>query len=270
MALLDSKFYRPRRTVYARPEDFGLPYEAVEFLNTDGLRLHGWWFPAVDTPIGTVVHCHGNAGNITSHFGHSCWLAAEGFNVLCFDYRGYGRSGGRPSRAGTIVDSHAAIDFARSRPAADPHSILLFGQSLGAAVAIVTAAERRDLAGVAADGSFSAYREEARWVCSHLWYAWGIAAPLVRFGFSAGCDPIEFVERIAPTPLYLFHGERDRVCPVRMSQALFDKAGEPKELWCVPGMGHDQALHLMGSIARPRLVDFFQRAISGRGRDATT
>jgi fermentation-respiration switch protein FrsA (DUF1100 family) len=198
---------------------------------------------------------------VTYHFGHTRWLPAEGFNVLCFDYRGYGRSEGRPSREGTIRDAHAAIDHVMARDNVDPQQVVLFGQSLGGAVALVTAAERDDLAGVAVDSPFSNYQEEALWVCQRQWYTWAIAGWLSKWGFSRGYDPIDYVDQIAPTPLYLFHGEHDRICPSWMSQDLFDKAREPKLIWRVPQMGHDQALHLLADIARPRLVQFFTECV---------
>ena len=87
-----------------------------------------------------MVQLHGNAHNVSSHYRYVTWLVAEGVNVLCFDYRGYGLSEGKPERAGILKDSRAAIRYAASRPDVDPDRIVLLGQSLGGANAVVAAA----------------------------------------------------------------------------------------------------------------------------------
>lgn len=257
MALFDSQFYRPSRQEYDAPENYGLEYEPVTFVARDGVRLSGWWFPAEGSAIGTVVHCHGNAGNITGHFVQTAWLPAEGYNVLCFDYRGYGCSEGRVTRSGTIADAHAAVDHAMAREGAGP-VVLLFGQSLGGTVAIVVAAERDDLAGVAVDGAFSDYRQEVAWVLSRQWLTRSVAKLIARFGISRGHDAIDCVDRVAPTPLFLMHGKEDRTCPWEMSQDLYDRAKEPKGLWLIPDAGHYEALNELAEIGRPKLTDFFR------------
>jgi predicted alpha/beta-fold hydrolase len=110
----DHWFYHPTQYEYGYPEDEDLAYESVRFPSGDE-RLHGWFFPAASDPKGTVIHCHGNAGNITGHFQFVAWMPSCGWNVLVFDYRGFGRSTGRPTRAGTVADVNAAIDYAGSR-----------------------------------------------------------------------------------------------------------------------------------------------------------
>jgi alpha-beta hydrolase superfamily lysophospholipase len=259
MSFLDGKFYYPTQRVYGDPAEHGLVYEEVRFDCEEGVQLHGWWFPAVGDCRATVVHCHGNAGNVSGHFVHTAWLAKQGFNVLCFDYRGFGHSSGKPTRAGTIADAHGAIEFAKSR--GDSQPVLLFGQSLGGAVAIVTASQNRALAGVAVDGPFSDYRQEAEWVLRQSWLTRGVSRILPRWGVSKGYDAIDAVERVAPTPLYIFHGMEDRIVPWEMSQDLYDRAGEPKGLWLVEGMDHDQALHELSDQARPKLVRFYQACL---------
>lgn len=260
MALLDSKFYRPSKQEYDAPENYDLAYEPVTFVVRDGVRLSGWWFPAEGAAIGTVVHCHGNGGNITGHFVQTAWLPAEGYNVLCFDYRGYGCSEGKATRSGTIADAHAAVDLALAREGAAP-VVLLFGQSLGGAVAIVVAAERDDLAGVAVDGPFSDYRQEVAWVLKQQWLTRSVAKLIARFGISRGHDAIDCVDRVAPTPLFLMHGKEDRTCPWEMSQDLYDRANEPKGLWLIPEAGHYEVLNELAEIGRPRLLRFFESCV---------
>jgi len=91
-------FYQPDRKIYDTPDRHGLKYEEVSFQSKDGTGLSGWFVPAVGKPKGTVIHFHGNAQNMTAHFGFVSWLPEQGFNLFVFDYRGYGKSAGKPDR----------------------------------------------------------------------------------------------------------------------------------------------------------------------------
>jgi uncharacterized protein len=217
-----------------------------------------------DTPAaGTVLHLHGNAGNITGHFLHTSWLPAAGWNVLCFDYRGYGRSEGRVSRAGTIMDAHAALDHLLQRPDVDSNRIVAFGQSLGGAIGIVLAAERREVRGLAVDGAFDSYRRIASWhvrrnpllLVTAWWYP--------RVAVNTEYDPIEAVGRISPRPIFIMHGTADRVVDPAMARRLYDAAGEPKELWLVEGADHYGAMQEHAEEANHRLLEFFRRSVTG-------
>ncbi|MBI4579121.1 MAG: alpha/beta fold hydrolase, partial [Planctomycetes bacterium] len=150
---------------------------------------------------GTVLHLHGNAGNMTGHFQHVAWLPAAGWNVLCFDYRGYGESPGRTTRSGTVADAHAALDYLVARPDVDRRRIVAFGQSLGGAIGIVLVAQRPEIRGLATDGAFESYRRIAAWHVRHspllLPIAWWVPRLLIGNAY----DPIDHVGRIAPRPL---------------------------------------------------------------------
>ena len=255
----DRWFYHPTRHVYAHPEDESLVYEPVRFPANDE-RLHGWFFPAVGNARGTVIHCHGNAGNITGHFTYVAWMPACGWNVLVFDYQGFGRSKGRATRAGTIADANAAIDYARSRVDVDETRLVLFGQSLGGAIAIVTAAERHDLRAVAVEGAFCDYRREARFICKRTWFLWG-AAPLTNLLIGPGYDPIDYVARIAPTPTFFITGTADAVCDYRQTLDLHETAGEPKSLWVIQEGHHTGALTETDGEGQQRLDAFFSECV---------
>lgn len=261
MALGDGLFYMPTRSVYGHPETYALRYESVHFVSEPGVELHGLFFPACGPARGTVVHCHGNAGNITGHFEHVRWLPADGWNVLCFDYRGYGRSGGRPTREGTIVDGCAAVDYVQARPEVDTDRVVLLGQSLGGAVGIVVAVRRPSVRGVAVEGAFSNYRTEAAFISRQNILMRPAAGILARALISDGLDPIDWIARIAPRPTMFICGTSDTIVDYRQTVALHDAAGEPKTLHVIEGGGHaDTMLEPKG---RGRFLDFFDGCVNG-------
>ncbi len=260
----DRLFYWPSRQVYQDPRDYGLACETVFFDSEPGLRLHGFFFPARGEPLGTVLHAHGNAGNVTAHFPLVAWLPPLGWNVLCFDYRGYGRSEGRITRAGSIRDTHAALDYLLGRPDVDGGRLVAFGQSIGGAIATVVAAGRPELRALVIDGAFARYREIARDVIAahplsfvaSWWAPWVIV--------SDGSDPEDAIGRISPRPVMVVHGRNDGIVPWQMGRRLYEAAGEPKEFWLLDNVGHLEASAYNGEEMGPCISAFFRRAIEGR------
>ena len=259
-------FYYPDRTVYDTPSRHGLPYEEVTFRSPDGTKLSGWFVPAVGAPKGTVIHFHGNAQNMTAHFAYVSWLPAEGFNLFVFDYRGYGRSEGRPERRGLYEDSVAAISYLQSRRDVDRDRVLVFGQSLGGAnaIAAVGGSGFSGIRGVAIESAFSSYREIIRDKLGQMPLLSLLKWPLSYILIGDSYSPDAVAGRIAPVPLLLIYGTDDPVVPYRHGKELYDRAGEPKELWTIDGGGHTEAFTEPGSPHRRRLVEFFDRALRGR------
>lgn len=257
----DRWFFYPTQTEYAHPDEYGLSYESVHF-ESDNNLLHGWYFPSEGRAKGTVVHCHGNAGNITGHFKYVSWMPKRGWNVLCFDYQGFGRSQGTPTRPGAVADAHAAVDYLMSRSDVDPSRVAILGQSLGGAVAVVVASQRDDLCGVAIEGAFSSYRSAARYACKHTWFLWGAASWLPQLLIEAGVDPIKHVTGISPTPTFFVTGSKDRVCDPKQLIALYEKAGEPKSIWVIEDGGHVGALTQTEGIGPDRLDEFLSQCLN--------
>ena len=257
----DRFFYHPNNNTYEAPADYGLASERVSFHTADGVRLAGLFLQAEGQVNGTVLHLHGNAGNLTGHFPHVAWLPKAGWNVLCFDYRGYGNSQGKTTRAGTIADAEAALDYLLRRPDIDTSRIVALGQSLGGAVGIVLTAQRPEIRGLATDGAFDHYRRIACWHVRQdpllFALAWWFPYLLMRDGY----DPIDHVTRIRPRPLLIMQGTADRVVDPAAAQRLYDRAGEPKELWMIEGVEHYEALQEMADEVRPRLLNFFARCV---------
>lgn len=141
-SLLNSLLYFPSRAIAETPDRAGLDYRDLGFETDDGERLHGWWIPAPEASLGHLLLCHGNAGNVGDRVLHAALLRAIGFDVMLFDYRGYGRSSGRPSEAGTYLDSRAALACLLGQPGVDAARVFYLGESLGGACALDLALER--------------------------------------------------------------------------------------------------------------------------------
>lgn len=279
--ICDGFFYCPTQRSYARPEELGLRYDSVWFPTGDGLRLNGWFFPAQtattrnelpgrgsypeqnsDQARGTILHLHGNAGNMSAHFPHAAWLAVAGWNVFCFDYRGYGQSQGAITRSGTVLDTHAALDYLLTRPDVDSGRIVAFGQSLGGALGIVLAAERPEILALATDGAFDSYQRIAAWHIRNSFWLRPIAWWVPRLLMSMAYDPIDCIHRIAPRSVLIIHGTADAIVPCSMAQRLYDAAGEPKQLWLVDDADHYDPLSSENKDNRSKLLAFFSHAVA--------
>ena len=138
----------------------GLPAEDDWFEAEDGARLHAWWIPYPNA-WGTILYCHGNNGNVTNRIESLQQLRRLGVNLFAFDYRGYGRSEGVPTEAGLYRDVRAAWDHLVAKREVRPRSILIFGHSLGGAVAI-DGAVHREVGGLVVQSSFTQVRDMAR------------------------------------------------------------------------------------------------------------
>lgn len=259
-------FFQPHRVIVSTPGLYGLKYQPTEFEAKDGTALFAWFLPARGQPKGTVLYLHGNAENISTHFANVAWMPAEGFNVLALDYRGYGASQGSPSLEGVQLDIDAAMRTLLARGDVDPRRIIIFGQSLGGALAIHYAAHsayRAHVRAVVVDSAFSDYRRIVKEKLASFFLTWPLQWLLPQT-IENGFSPAASVAAVSPIPILFIHGDRDSVVSPEHSQRLFERAGEPKELWIVPGAGHIQSVK--DKTTRARLSDFLQRhATAGTG-----
>jgi fermentation-respiration switch protein FrsA (DUF1100 family) len=238
-------FFFPYHGHVQTPEQLGLKYEDVYFSAGDGTRLHGWFLPAPGRALGTILFLHGNAENVSTHIMSVRWLPERGFNVFLLDYRGYGASEGKPTLAGVQDDVESALKMLIARPGVDPGRIVVFGQSLGGAIAVHRVAHtayRGNIRALVVESAFSGYRRITREKLGDFWLTWPLQYPL-SWTVSDEYSPSEAVTRISPIPLLVIHGDRDPIVPSHHGQRLFELAREPKQLWIVPGGGHIQAFH---------------------------
>lgn len=248
-------FFQPDGRIFADPVNFGQRYEVIKFNSADGTELTAMYFRPAGKAIGTVVHFHGNAQNMTAHFPYSSWLAAEGFNVFIFDYRGYGASAGSVSVKGAVEDGVAALTQVKKIPGVEPDKIAVFGQSLGGALAVAAVAEYTGPKprALVLDSTFSSYRGMASSVVYGHWWGW----PLFWFpwvAISNAYSPAAYIGQISCPKLFL-HSKNDPVVPFAQGEKLFLLAPGPKEMLLVPS-GHTQAFGSYRAEYGPRLVKF--------------
>ena len=255
-------FLQPDRHLYLNPDKVGVKWEEARFKSADGTDLTGLWLPAGKAPVkGVIIQFHGNAENMTSHFLSVYWLAREGWDVLAFDYRGYGASGGKKSLAGAVADGAAALAYARGKAPGLP--LVVLGQSLGGALAVASL-DRDGGAGVAAvvlDSTFSSYRRVARDKLGSVWLTWPFQWPLSLL-FSDRWAPDRLIQRRKPVALLMLASPGDRVVPYAEGRRLFALAPGPKEFWDVPGGGHTEAFGRRGEEFRPRLIKFLESSLA--------
>lgn len=223
----------PGRELEATPAAVGLAYQEVALQTSDGVRLHAWFIPA-GNPRATVLFCHGNAGNISHRLDSIRLLHSLGLQVLIFDYRGYGNSEGRPSEAGTYRDVDAAWHYLREIRGLPEAGIILFGRSLGAAVA-ADLASRTQPAAVILESAFTSVPDMAAGL-----YPWLPVRLLSRYRY-ASLDKVARIER----PLLVVHSRQDEIIPFAHGERLFARAREPKTFLEISG-GHNDAYHTSG------------------------
>jgi uncharacterized protein len=255
-------FFQPHRIQVSTPDKLGLAYQDVPFKARDGVELFGWFLPAKGPALGTILQLHGNAENISTHFASLAWMPARGFNVFIFDYRGYGGSEGEPALEGVQLDIDAAMETLLSRGDIDKDRIVIYGQSLGGALAayyVAHSSHRDRVRALVLESAFSDYVDIAREKFTDHWITWPFQwIPLLsvddRF------SPLPVMAKISPIPLLILHGDQDLVVPMHHAQRLYDAARQPKQLWIVSGAGHIQTTG--SSAVRERLVAYLREVLA--------
>jgi fermentation-respiration switch protein FrsA (DUF1100 family) len=236
--------YFPARDLERTPAALGMPFEDVELQTADGERIHGWFLPAPAPAPVTVLLLHGNAGNISHRFEKLTVLRDLGADVLIVDYRGYGRSSGRPTETGTYRDADAAYEYLVRTRRIEPRRLVLYGESLGAAVATDLAA-RKPVGGLVMESAFSSAVDVGQQMFPFL-----PARLLVR-------NRYESVKKIGSVqaPILILHSRNDEFFKWQHPQRLYDAAREPKHLIELRG-GHNDAFLVSSQVYATALSAF--------------
>ncbi len=248
--------YFPSAEYQATPTDVGLDFEDITLQTTDGVAIAAWYVPHPE-PKGTILFCHGNAGNISHRLVGIKDMHRFGYSVLIFDYRGYGRSGGSPGEAGTYLDAQAAWEYLTQTVGEPPGRIALYGRSLGGAVAIELARSLGEggPAALVVESTFARLADVGqrhyrflpiRWLTAHRY------------------DSIDKVGEITCPKLFL-HGTDDQLIPIGDGRRLYEAAAPPKLFIETPG-GHNTGGFTHAPQYSARLAEFLDEAMANSVR----
>jgi fermentation-respiration switch protein FrsA (DUF1100 family) len=226
-----------------------LPLEDVWFRASDGTSLFGWYAGSSGTPA-ALLWCHGNAGNIIHRLENLVELHRLGLSVFLFDYRGYGRSSGKPSEEGLYQDALAAYAYLTETRQIPPQQIVLFGRSLGAAVA-GEVASRRQAAGLILETPFPSIEALA---AAH---SMGLLAQVLLGSRFDLADRLRTVH----APVLVVHGDRDDTVPIGLGRQVFEAANAPKAFYVIPGANHNDTYRVGGRPYFQRLKSFIQEVV---------
>jgi hypothetical protein len=244
----------PSRELAASPRDIGLPYEEVRLVTADGVALHGWYIPA-ERARGTLLFFHGNAGNISHRLDSLRIFHQLGLSILIFDYRGYGQSEGTPSEAGTHQDALAAWDHLVDTRGESPERIVLFGRSLGGALAAWLATQVQPGA-LILESAFISVPEMAADL-----YWWLPARWLARLQYATR----DYLAEVR-CPVQVIHSPDDEIIPYRHGRSLYAAARPPRTFLQLRG-DHNTGF-LMSGAAYVNGLDAFLTAHLSGGRIA--
>jgi uncharacterized protein len=227
----------------------GLPLEDIWFQATDGARLFGWYVEAqADRPV--ILWCHGNAGNVLNRLNNLRLLFHWELSVFLFDYRGYGRSQGiRPTERGLYADAIGAYDYLTRVRMIRPERVVVFGRSLGAAVAAEVAA-RKPAAGLILESSFPSIEAVAKYYYGGLPVHWLLSAEF------------RLIDRLPQLslPKLILHGDQDDIIPPEMGRQVFEAARPPKSFHLIAGADHNNTYQVGGPSYFKLFADFAGQA----------
>lgn len=221
-------FPQVERDFITTPTRVGLTYESVAITTADNETLHGWFVSTPSAAKGTILFFHGNAGNISHRMNYLSMFSGLDYNSFIFDYRGYGKSSGSPSESGTYQDASAAWRYLTEEKAIPPSEIVLFGESLGGAIAAWLATQHEPRALVLAS-TFTSVPDLAAQL-----YPFLPVRLLARFQYST----IDYLQSIT-CPVLVAHSPQDEIVPFSHGQALFQAASSPKQFLRLQG-GHNE------------------------------
>jgi uncharacterized protein len=244
----DSMLYFPERELWTTPKSAGLTYEDVTLKTIDGVKLSAWYIPA-DNEQGVLLFCHGNAGNISHRLDSLKIFHSLNLSVLIFDYRGYGKSEGKPTEQGTYLDAEAAWEYLIQDKKKSPDHIILFGRSLGAAVASEIA-KRKNPGALIVESAFTSAPDLGQSL-----YPWLPVRLLSKYHY-----PTKENLSVLSCPKLIIHSPEDEIIPFEHGQRLYEQASQPKEFLSIRG-GHNEGFLTSGKIYTEGIKLFLEKFV---------
>lgn len=257
-----------RKPLDVWPDQYKLPYENIYFTTKDQVLIKGWFIPNLDSNK-TIILMHGWGQNRGDIFKNTYFLRDLGFNLMYFDFRALGESGGKVSSIGylEVRDLDAALAYLKENRPYACEKIGLYGLSMGGMVAICEAAKNKEVTCVVSEASYYSFRRVvSRWAWIHRKVPYFPLIPIVLHYIrkNLGINPEHYspkynILKIAPRPVFIIHGRYDNLVPAAQAKMLYKRAGDPKEIWLVPGARHNKSAEVGGYEYKQRLMDFYQK-----------
>ena len=241
--------YFPEKEIWQTPDNISLKYDEINFKTKDGLNISGWYIPA-ENEKGVLLFCHGNAGNISHRLESINIFNSLNLSVLIFDYRGYGKSEGKPSEHGTYLDAEAAWDYLVNVKGKSPKEIIIFGRSLGGAVAAEIAV-RKNPAALIIESCFTSVPELGK-----TFYPWLPVKLISKFKYST-IDKIGSIN----CPKLIIHSPEDEIISFSHGKSLYENALQPKEFLKIKG-GHNEGFLISGKTYNDGLKIFLEKYLN--------
>jgi pimeloyl-ACP methyl ester carboxylesterase len=237
-------FFFPEKQMVLTPSKLNLEYQERPVITEDGTRLNGWLLQGKPPVKATIIYLHGNAQNISYHIASVHWLPKEHYNVYLYDYRGFGDSQGKSSIRNSIADFSAVMGMLEKEIPVKEQNYIVFGQSLGGAVAIAGVAHNKQnypIKLLVVDSAFSGFRRIAKEKINAAWMLKPFSG-LLGLTVPKRPDLLEEIKLISPVPIVFIHGAEDQIVPSHHSRKLYEAAGQPKAFWLEPQAKHTQSL----------------------------
>ncbi len=252
--LFQSKFlYCPVRMVCYSPDELGIGFEEITLTTSDDVKLNGWYIPAPNAKF-TVLFLHGNGGNIMHRLGSIQMFYNLGLNCFIFDYRGYGKSTGKPTEQGTYLDAEAAYEWLTKEKGIKPQNIIIFGRSMGGSIAaeLVRKAEAGSLVLESAFTSYVAMGKKFYWYMPVKWFA--------RYRYNT----LEYI-RDVKCPMMIIHSPDDEIIPFEFGRQLYIAANEPKKFVEISG-GHNDGFLVSAELYKSEWLNWLEFLEKTRSR----
>lgn len=244
----DRMVYFPLKEVASTPADIGLNFQEMTITTRDGISLSAWLIPSKHERA-VLLFCYGNAGNMSHRLDSIGTFHALHMSVFIFDYRGYGKSSGTPSEHGLYYDADAAYEYLVAEQQVPPEKIILFGRSLGSAVAVETALKKKAAALIVESG-FTSLPDLGKTIYPYL------PVRLLSRSRYATIDKIGKVRM----PKLIIHSPQDEIIPFAHGKKLFNNALEPKDFLQIRG-GHNEGFMVSGKMYYEGINDFFVKHV---------
>lgn len=236
--------FLPSSDLMITPDQAGLQAQDLWMDTEDGERLHGWIFPKEEAEY-IIILSHGNAGNISGRIDIAKFLNELGLAVILYDYRGYGKSSGKPSEEGMYLDVEAVANFVKTEIGYSEKQMIMYGRSLGGAVASF-AATRFNVGGLVLDSTF----RNLKLMVKDLYPF--VPASLARYEFSTE----SYLKQVS-VPVMIMHSPKDEIADISQGKYLYDLAEKPKKFVELRG-GHNENFHASTDILRESWKEFLR------------